>query len=126
MTIAKKQGGESEGEEEARVRRIREKLKQKKQEERIKKKEAEEKKRKWAEDIAILGYPKWRRRELEMKEREDWERSGGEGEWEEEKERRNKAKENEKEVERLLNMSEIREGMQTWRMEERMIKRCSA
>ena len=105
--------------EEERVCSIRRKIIQRR--ENVKQKEKEEKQKLiWRDEIAALGYPTWRKKQIEKKEREQWEKGGGGGdaEWAIEKDKRTKLKAKEQEEERLSDRRAIVEGLVRWREDE--------
>ena len=116
--------------EERRVHRLKGKIlarRKKNEEERNRKDEdetkrkADDKKReKMTADIIALGYPEWRRREVEMNERKEWKENCGDDEWTEEKERRRKEKKVETEKEMLNDKKATKAGMLEWLEAERM------
>ena len=91
-----------------------------KDEDETKRKAEDEKREKMTADIIALGYPEWRRREVERNEREEWKENCGDDEWREEKESRRKKKKAETDKERLNDKTEIKSGMLEWLDTERM------
>ena len=105
--------------EEERVCSIRRKIIQRR--EHVKQKEKEEKQKLiWRDEIAALGHPTWRKKQIEKKEREQWEKGdgGGDAEWAIEKDKRTKLKAKEQEEERLSDRRAIVEGLVRWREDE--------
>ena len=102
------------------ARRKNEEERNRKADDETKRKAEDEKREKMTADIIALGYPEWRRREVEGNEREEWKENCGDDEWTEEKERRRKEEKAETEKEMLNDKNETKARMVEWLEAERM------